>query len=1399
MWCYERKEKIRIGNQYETLHTDICMRDMPIQLFIDGNTAMVKGEDIGQLEFNDTPVTSKRLEIKEGDTLQTKGMKLTFFKDYMEVEAEDEDAFSTTLLPCKKKDAYFEGFPYYKRSPRIIYRAAKEKIEIQNPPQKKEMTKGGLAQMIVPPICMLAFTILMGILLKRGPYIFMSIGMTIITTIFSVQRFITETKEMKKDNKEREILYDAYLLDMRKRIRKLRKEEKEALAYQSPDIPAISHMIQEYSTRIYERSMLDDDFLRVNLGYYRGKSGIEVSTQVKELEMKKDELVEQAREIPRDFKKIDHIPVEVDLKKAHLGLVGSKQNIHEQIKTLLAQLTFFQSYRDLQIIFIHNEKYDDVFSYVNWYPHLRIQAINVYGRINSDQARDQILGSIQQILKERKNKLEEEKQDTVFAPYYLFIIDDPKLILNHAIMEYLQSKQMVLGFSMIYTTDKKGNLPENIKTVCMLHDSENATLLMEEGKKKDRRFVPMHMDGADGETMARNLSALIHERGISSKIPESVTFFEMYGITRPQELDVKRRWKKNESHKSLAVPLGLRAQNDYVELNLHEKAHGPHGLVAGTTGSGKSEIVQSYILSLAVNFHPHEVGFLLIDYKGGGMANLFSDLPHLLGTITNLDKAESMRAMASIKSELSRRQRIFSACNVNHINGYNKLFKMGKVEEPLPHLFLISDEFAELKKEQPEFMSELVSAARIGRSLGIHLILATQKPSGVVDDQIWTNSKFRLCLKVQNAGDSKEMLKTPDAANITQAGRAYLQVGNNEIYELFQSAWSGAVYSESQTEEEKEDDRVYMINELGQGVLVNQDLGGSLESNQIRATQLDVLVSYLNKLYEEEQAVAVKKPWLPSLPGLMESPYTKQVSDSASFTKTDVSLAIGMVDIPEEQMQTEFEINLLRNGHLLYMASAGYGKTMFLTNIIIGLSMKNAVKSLNFYILDLGNSGLIPLKQLPHVADYMGLDDVEKLDRFRKLILDEMAERKRKFAKAMAQNIAVYNELQKEPLKTLVIVIDNYDSFKELGEDADQLIQKVARDGAGLGIYMIVSLSRINAMRSAVLNNIKERVAGYNFDAGENRSLMGRCEYELPEDKKGRAYVKQDAVHMMQMYTPVPCETELSYHANLKELVERIAKSSSEARAMGIPILPEELDFSMLPGYPGYGSLHGGIPVGIDIETLSVRYLDISRGMGVIVGGSGSGRTNILRLTLHYLKGKKIWLFDQDKRTLASYMQMENLHYGADQETFSVLLQEISEECRKRKEDYEEAKLDDLTLSLYEFARKQEPAYVVIDIVQELYTLMDKAGKAEELQILEEAQKLGLYVILSSEPKLPLRAGRLIEMVGESKTGLILGNIKEQKIFDYTGIREENRNIAYGYLHDNGMNQKIMLAKYKEQ
>lgn len=1401
--CYERKQQIWIGNGTEAVH-DLCIQGIGVQLLLLADRYIMKASediDYSEVRLNGELLTKGTGALGAGDELsfyieeEKKPVTIRMFEDLIEVEA-DAGAYQTKLLAVRRQGEYFPGFPRYARSPRVNYHLEDKKISIDAPPQKREMEKGGLVQVIVPPLCMMAITIAMGVLMNRGPYVFLSAGMTLVTVIFSIQKFFSDRRERREENEKRERIYGEYLLRTRKRIRAEREKEREAFEYQQPSLGSIVNMIEEYSSRIYERTALDDDFLTVNLGYHEGRSKVDVSFSGKELEIKEDELIDEAKEIEDEYRRIKGIPVVIDLKKAHLGIVGSRPNVHEQIKYLMAQLTFFQSYHELQVIYIHGNSSKEEFDYMRWYPHLRLHAINVVGDITDEQARDQILGSIQQILKDRKLKLEEERQETVFLPHLLFIVDEPKLVMNHAIMEYLQRKSMDLGFSMIYTSERQASLPENIRTVCIIKDSDRGVLLLNEGKRVNREFEIQHTEGIDLERSARDLSALIHEKGVSSRIPESITFFEMYNVEHPEELNVRERWKKNSSHKSLAVPLGVRAQDDYVELNLHEKAHGPHGLVAGTTGSGKSEIVQSYILSLAVNFHPHEVGFLLIDYKGGGMANLFSKLPHLLGTITNLDKAESMRAMASIKSEMSRRQRIFGECGVNHINGYNKLFKLGKVTEPLPHLFLISDEFAELKKEQPDFMSELVSAARIGRSLGIHLILATQKPTGVVDDQIWTNSKFKLCLKVQNEGDSKEMLKTPDAASITQAGRAYLQVGNNEIYEMFQSAWSGASYDREEKTEDKEDDRVYLINALGQGELINRDLSGSDESNQIKKTQLDVIVEHLQTVYEEEDAKEVIKPWLPPLENVIVSPYTIEVRDSSTFEQGDYTLGIGMIDIPEEQAQEEYVLDLIKNGHLLYMASSGYGKSVLLTNIVLGLAMKNSVRNLNFYIWDLGNSALISLRGLPHVADYMGLDDTEKTGKFQKLILEEIADRKRKFAKAAAPNIYVYNQSQKEKLKAIVIGIDNYDAVRELGDTIEGFIQKVSRDGAGLGIYLLVTMTRMNAMRGAVMNNFKERICGFNFEPGENRTFVGKSDYSLSEDKKGRSLIKRENINMMQLYLPVSGETELDYNRNLIDLVERVRQESTESPAQGIPVLPEELYYSMLSDYPQYEDSSVKLPVGIEMEDLKVQYLDISKGTGLIIGGAGSGRTNVLHNILEHIRGHKIWLIDNEDRTSIEYMKEESLTYGAEYAEISVMLQDIAGELKIRKEDYEEAKLDDVTLTPQRFAEQAEPVYVLVDIVQNLYALLGKEGRTEEMDILEEASRWGIYVIVTSEPKIPMRSGRFMELLSESKSGIILGNIKEQRVFDYSGVREENRKAEYGYCHTNGTNRKMLVARH---
>ena len=201
------------------------------------------------------------------------------------------------------------------------------------------------------------------------------------------------------------------------------------------------------------------------------------------------------------------------------------------------------------------------------------------------------------------------------------------------------------------------------------------------------------------------------EISLEGSLTKNIDLYKLLGIISADDLDLQKRWNSTRVYKSMSVPLGV-SKTGIVYLDLHDKAHGPHGLVAGTTGSGKSEILQSYILSAATYFHPYEIAFLIIDFKGGGMVNQFKDLPHLLGAITNIDGKEIDRSLKSIKAELQKRQYLFAEAEVNHIDKYIQKYKAGEVLEPLPHLIIIVDEFAELKAEQPDFMKELISAAR---------------------------------------------------------------------------------------------------------------------------------------------------------------------------------------------------------------------------------------------------------------------------------------------------------------------------------------------------------------------------------------------------------------------------------------------------------------------------------------------------------------------------------------------------------------------------------------------------------------------------------------------------------------------------------------------------------------
>ena len=1159
----------------------------------------------GKLYHNHKLVSETTFPLAFGDELAIGDVTFKLYPEEFGVEGAVE--VSPYLVPrLHSRYDFYKDYPEYHRSPRIIYRSSEDKILINPPGAEPQKPSDELLKLIMPPLIMVGVTLLITIFQPRGLYIIATVSMSVVSVIFSVQGFFKNRKKYKEDKKERVELYHLYLKDKAKDLEQLSRKQREGMFYHFPAIEDLTKMVKRYDSRIYEKTPLHFDFLAYRLGLGKVPTSYELKYGQEERSGKKDALEEEGYALFQAHQKIDNLPIVASLNRGPVGYVGPRPIVLEQLQLLVAQLAVFHSYHDLTIIPIIPEEEKESWDWMRWLPHATLQDMNVRSFVYNQRTRDQVLNSLNQILKLRKAQKEEKANDTkIFHPHYVVLITDETLILDHVIMEFFREDPTELGCSIIYVADVLSSLSENIQTVISIKDRNQGQLLLQEGVLRELDFQLDHFpEGYDKEAISRGLAPLKHIQQLKSSIPDSVTFLEMYQAETFNDLKVLSRWESHAPYQSLAVPIGLRGKDDLVYLNLHEKAHGPHGLIAGTTGSGKSETIQSYILSLAVNFHPHDVAFLLIDYKGGGMANLFKDLPHLLGTITNLDGAQSMRALASINAEIHRRERLFGQYGVNHINQYQKKFKLGEATEPLPHLFLISDEFAELKVNQPDFIKELVSIARVGRSLGVHLILATQKPSGVVDDQIWSNSRFKLALKVADRGDSMEMLRTADAAEITQTGRAYLQVGNNEVYELFQTAWSGADYQPEKDQLGIEDHTIYLINELGQYEVLNQDLSGLDMAEEIKEvpTELDVIVQEINHLHQQEGIAAVAQPWLPPLKERITlDELDKVVPIEAWQKRTAPSVLIGVADIPQAQKQEAVAIDLSKDGNILLYGSPGTGKTTFLQTVAMDLARKQSPENLTMYLLDFGTNGLAPLTQLPHVADSLLLDQTEKIQKFIRIINRELDRRKKLLSEHGVGTIALYREVTGKQEPTMVILMDSYESMKDEPYETDlfKLFMRISREGLSIGVHLIITASRQNNLRAQLYSNFKHQLTLPQNDISEVRGIVGATPLaSTMEDIKGRALMKRDEVDVVQFALPVAGDNDIQIINNLRDQVQSLKEMWTGHTPAGIPMVPDELTEAAFYGREDVAALldEGEIPVGLDMETAKAMGWNVKRG-----------------------------------------------------------------------------------------------------------------------------------------------------------------------------------------------------------
>ena len=580
--------------------------------------------------------------------------------------------------------------------------------------------------------------------------------------------------------------------------------------------------------------------------------------------------------------------------------------------------------------------------------------------------------------------------------------------------------------------------------------------------------------------------------------------------------------------------------------------------------------------------------------------------------------------------------------------------------------------------------------------------------------------------------DSNEMLHTPDAAEITQTGRAYLQVGNNEVYELFQSAWSGADYQPDKDDMGIEDHTIYLINELGQYEILNEDLSGLEDVDEIKEvpTELDAIVQHIQVLCQEQEIPPVPQPWLPPLKERIALEELEEVHPTVAWTQEKpLSVLLGMADIPQAQKQEAVSINLSKDGHILLYGSPGTGKTTFLQTAAMDLARKFSPKDLTMYLMDFGTNGLAPLSKLPQVADTMLLDQTEKISKFVRIMERELNRRKKLLADYGVGTLDLYRQASGQEEPAIVILLDSYEAFKEEAYEAElfKLLVRISREGLSIGVHLLVTAGRQTNLRAQLYSNFKHQLSLPQNDASEVRTIVGSTPLAMTmEDIKGRALMKREEVDVIQLALPVYGANDTQVLNNLRQEVASLQEAWTGQRPSAIPMVPEELTekdfYSRASVQTAYE--HGLVPLGLDLETVEPVTWNLAKGNLLYLTDKEEQMTALVK---HIAKGKQKVIVLAPK--YHSLPEMEGVTILASPEEYQAGIETIKanvqERIEKRKNKHEatiilfnqvelmeELSIDDQTSLHYVLEKGLRAGYALISMSNsQLYKQIDPISK----------------------------------------------------------------------------------------
>ncbi len=1098
--------------------------------------------------------------ILTGDYVFFYGLKLIFVGSRIIIDNPNNLVeIKSPLKPCAQKTTQppivlernnnikedlplYEEKDYFYKSPRLNYVIEEAGVDVDAPPDPIVEDDMPAILTIGPQLTMAAASVLsmMGLIVsltsgKDGQsMMWLSISTMAFTIIGTLTWPIITRKynkwRIRKREEKRQKKYLKYLTQKQHLIDFIKANQKQTLTENHPVPQQCAQIIANRSKELWQRNIQHDDFLTIRLGLGNVATKIAIERPREAFSLDDDDgLFLALKKTVNDALVINEAPITYDFKEHNIdAVIGEAGLVKRFMDCLFLQILTFHSYTDLKIIVFTKEprKWD----YLRIVPHVWDNQKSMRFFATSVEELSTITSGLEKVFDARVANDEEVQLDDDgsehggktnykdFRPYYLFFIDDIVAVRKVPLINKILRYKRNIGFSIIVTSDNVSMLPN--ETVDFILLSNQGSSIMSGDTQSNRKvFSADFNDGiVDMYAVAQGLANVpIHVEKGKFELPASISFLELYNRGRVEQLNSPVRWAKNNPSISLSVPIGIDQNDEIFRMDIHEKAFGPHGLIAGTTGSGKSEWIITYILSLAVNFSPDEVQFVLIDYKGGGLAKSFENaelgvrLPHLAGTITNLDKSEIFRSIAAIESELKRRQTIFNAAREKLKEGsmdiykYQQYYRKGLVDEPMSHMLIICDEFAELKQQEPDFMEQLISTSRIGRSLGVHLILATQKPSGVVNDQIWSNSKFKVCLKVQDRSDSNEILKKPDAAFIKQTGTFYLQVGNDDYYNLGQVAYAGAKYYPSDMVERNIDNSIKCIDDIGRVVGVFKEAEVERES---QGEELLNIVSYVSKV-SEQMDLKCRQMWLKNIPPrilLSDLKKKYQVKPSPKWTYDTM---IGEYDEPRRQEQGPLKVDLA-GGNIAIIGKADSSIEKLISTMVWSSIVEHTPAEIAYYIIDFGAETLKKFAKFPQVGEVVFQDEVDKVAGIMNLISEEM-DRRKDILSNYNGSFEYYNKVEAEKMGLIEVVINNYDILSETLPRVVDLLSEMFRDAPKYGINFIVSTNTTGALGSRQLQFFNHVILMQLADDTQYRTITNCRRGLIPKKVVGRGICKLDA------------------------------------------------------------------------------------------------------------------------------------------------------------------------------------------------------------------------------------------------------------------------------------------------